>query len=147
MTETGPRDPLAAFDEEVVEAVARDRGVATERLRELLRRQQESVRELPGVDDIVYEWRRAFPRNPLVERRDEAYFLAVPDHVWPEFGDALSLSSAELAALRAVHARQFDASLGGTDGCGDGDGTGGEGTDESSDGDGIDGEPIVLTRP
>lgn len=110
------RDPLAAFDDDVVASVASDRDLSVERLRELLRRQQESVRSLPGVDDLVYEYRKAFARQPLAERHPDAYFLLVPARVWPEFASALSLSDPELAAVRAVHDRQFRAVVGDHDG-------------------------------
>ena len=120
------RDPLDAFEDTVIETVARERGLAVTDLRDLVRRQQESVRDLPGVDDIVYEWRKAFATDPLVERRRDSYFLAVPGHVWPEFASALSVSTEELNALRAVHDRQFRAELG----------------DEAGDSD-----AMVLSRP
>lgn len=120
------RDPLDAFDDSVFVAVAEEYDTSTETLRDLVRRQQELVRRLPGVDDIVYEWRKAFATDPLVERRSDSYFLAVPGHVWPEFASALSVSTAELNALRAVHDRQFRAELG----------------DEAGDAD-----AMVLTRP
>lgn len=120
------RDPLDAFEDTVIETVARERGLELSVLRELVRRQQQTVRNLPGVDDIVYEWRKAFATDPLVERRGDSYFLAVPNHVWPEFATALSVSTDELNALRAVHDRQFRAVLG----------------DEAGDND-----ALILTRP
>lgn len=120
------RDPLAAFDDAVVADVARKRDRSPAALRELAARQQESVRDLPGVDDLVYEYRKAFARSPVAERREAAYYLLVPGHVWPEFGAALSLSEAELAALRALHDRQFRAAVGDPDG---------------------DRDPLVLVRP
>jgi hypothetical protein len=107
------RDPLEAFDDQVFAAVAEENGVPTAALRDLVRRQQELVRRLPGVDDIVYEWRRGFPNDPVVERREEAYFLSVADTVWPEFVAALSLDEDEATLLRAVHRRQLAASVGG----------------------------------
>ncbi|EJN60091.1 hypothetical protein [Halogranum rubrum] len=106
------RDPLHAFDDAVIEAVARERDFEVQTLRDLVRKQQEVVRSLPGVDDIVYEWRKAFATDPLVERRPDAYFLSVPGHVWPEFASSLSASGEELNAVRAVHDRQFRAVLG-----------------------------------
>ena len=131
-----PRGPLAGFDDAVVGAVARDRDIDVSELRDLLRRQQRSVRDLPGVDDIVYEWRKAFAREPLLERREDAYLLAVPNHVWPEFAASLSLSDAELLALREVHERQVRTSLRVSEG--------GEGADGRA---GDDREGMVLTRP
>jgi hypothetical protein len=102
-----PRDPLAAFDDGVAGAVAAEFGLPPATLRALVRRHQETVRRLPGVEDVVYEWRRSLPVSPLVERRSGAYLLAVPGHVWPEFREEMALSDVEYDALRAVHARQF----------------------------------------
>ncbi|AUV81546.1 hypothetical protein C2R22_07655 [Salinigranum rubrum] len=107
------RDPLAPFDDRVFDAVAEEYDASTTTLRDLVRRQQELVRRLPGVDDIVYEWRRGFPNDPVVERREEAYYLSVADTVWPEFATALSLDDREATLLRAVHRRQLEASVGG----------------------------------
>ncbi|MFB6157383.1 MAG: hypothetical protein ABEJ34_06035 [Haloferacaceae archaeon] len=117
------RDPLAAFDGAVVAAVADD----DDRLRRLARRHQEAVRENPGVDDIVYEWRRAYPHQPLVGRTDGAYYLLVEPAAWREFGDALGLDDVERGLLTTLHARQFAAAVG-------------EPGDDRR-------EPLVLTRP
>ncbi|RDI70775.1 hypothetical protein [Halopelagius longus] len=123
------RDPLAVFDDDVVSRTAEETGVGADRIRSVARSHQQTVRDLPGVEDIVYEWRRSLPKNPLVERRTEAYFLAVDATVWGEYGDALSLSLEEFDALRALHANQLAATLG---------------SDAAPD----DGRlPLVLTRP
>lgn len=110
------RDPLAVFDDGVVEAVAGEVGLAATDLRELLRRHQRQMRELPGAENLVYEWRKTFPWDALVERREDAYLLAVSVSIWPEFGDALDFSEAELDAVKRVHADQLaadaDADLG-----------------------------------
>lgn len=103
---TDARPPLAAFDDESFETVATDNDIAADRLRALARRHQEGIRELPGVDDIVYEWRNHFHMDPLLARTAAAYVLALPDHIWEEFADRLELSAAELDALQAVHDRQ-----------------------------------------
>lgn len=100
-----PRDPLALFDEDVVAEVARAAGVDPRTLRDALRRHQEQMRDLPGVEDLVYEWRKTLPRDPLIERREDAYLLAVHPDVWPQFVDAVELTEDELDALRAVHTR------------------------------------------
>lgn len=117
------RDPLAAFDPEVLSATDTD----ADRLRTLARRHQETVRENPGVENLVYEWRRGYPSNSLVERTPAAYYLLVAERAWAEFGDALGLDDAERDLLRALHVRQFAAAVG----------------------DPADGEraPMVLTRP
>lgn len=104
--------PSEAFDPGVIESVAEETGLDADRLVDLLDRLQRVIRPGRTADDLVYEYRKAFARDPLVERRPDAYYLAVPGHVWPEFGDALDCSSAELRALRSVHDRQFHATLG-----------------------------------
>lgn len=119
------RAPLDAFDDDVVAAVAADRDLSAASLAALVERHQRLVRELPGVEDVVYEWRKTLPHDPLVERREAAYYLVVDPVVWTEYGDALDLDAAELAALRAVHDRQL------------------RNTVDSPAGDR---EPIVLTR-
>lgn len=124
------RAPLAAFDDEVVEAVASEEGVDADELAALVARHQESVRELPGVTDLVYEWRKYLPYDPLVARTDEAFHLVVLPAVWEEF-ERGGFSAAEVGLLRAVHDRQarLDAR--------------GRGDDESVYDDAA---PIVLTR-
>lgn len=101
------RDPLAAFDDDVVAAVAAERDLSAASLSELIERHQRLVRELPGVEDVVYEWRKTLPDDPLVERREAAYYLAVAPAVWAEYGEALDADAADLDALRAVHDRQL----------------------------------------
>lgn len=100
------RDPLAAFDDDVVDAVAATAGVDEDRVRTLARRHQEGVRDLPGIDDIVYEWRNQFHQDPLVYRTDAVYVLALRAHVWTEFGDRLDATDAELGALKTLHDEQ-----------------------------------------
>jgi len=99
-------DELDAFTEEVIAAVAADHGVDLDRLTELVRRHQSNVRDLPGVDDIVYEWRNQFHLDPMLARTDDAYYLALPAHVWDEFADDLDVVDDERAALVAVHDQQ-----------------------------------------
>lgn len=109
------RDPLAVFDEAVVAAVARESGLDAETLRGAIRRHQEQMRDLPGVEDLVYEWRKTLPQDPLLERREDAYLLVVHPNVWPQFVDALDLDDDELAALREVHARVLADNVGADD--------------------------------
>lgn len=106
------RNSLAVFDDDVVSRTAEETGVDADHLREVARNHQQTVRDLPGVEDIVYEWRRMLPKNPLLERRTEAYYLAVDATVWGEYGDALSLSAADFDALRTLHENQLVATLG-----------------------------------
>ncbi|PSQ30077.1 hypothetical protein BRD06_02165 [Halobacteriales archaeon QS_9_67_15] len=71
------RDELAAFEERVIDAVAADHAVEPGRLTELVRAHQANVRELPGVEDIVYEWRNYFHQDPLVGRTPTTDRLAL----------------------------------------------------------------------
>jgi hypothetical protein len=120
------RDPLAAFDPATVERVAAAHDLPADRLRDRLAAHQRSVRALPGVDDIVYEWRRSFPGDPVVERRPDAYLLVVAAPVWAEFADALDFDEATRDAVRAVHRETVAAVV---------------------EGSLPDGDPVVLTRP
>ena len=131
----GERDPLAPFDEARIRRVASEADLAVEAVREALRRHQEQMRELPGAENLVYEWRKLLPRDPLVERRADAYLLEVHPDVWPQFADALDLSGAALEAVKAVHARQVRA---GTEDAGD--------TDGVEPGRPADWEALVVTR-
>lgn len=99
-------DPLAPFDDGVVADAAAAAGIDAGTLETGLREHQESVRSYPGVDDLVYEWRRAMAYDPLVERAEVAYYLVVLEHVWDEFGARLEFDGELLAAVRAVHDRQ-----------------------------------------
>lgn len=103
---SSPRKPLAPFDDEVFASVAAETGVDESRLRDLARRHQEGVRDLPGVDDIVYEWRNQFHQDPLLHRKADIYVLALRAHVWEELGDQLDATETELTALRTLHERQ-----------------------------------------
>jgi hypothetical protein len=105
VTRPVPRDPLAAFDPEIVSAVAEVTEGDVEALWSLVRRHQEAVRDLPGVTDLVYEWRRTLDET-LVVRTEEAFCCAVRPVVWSEFAAALSLSAIERDRLEAVHDRQ-----------------------------------------
>jgi hypothetical protein len=100
------RDPLAAFDDEIIAATSADSDIGKNVLRAIASAHQNGVRDLPGVDDIVYEWRNQFHQDPIVHRTETVYVLAVQSHVWEEFGDALDISAAELDCLKALHDRQ-----------------------------------------
>jgi len=101
------RDELEVFDPDLFDEVAADHGVDPDRLRELARRHQSNVRDLPGVEDIVYEWRSQFHWDPLLTQTTAAYYLALPDHVWDEFADDLGVTDAERSALVALHDGQI----------------------------------------
>lgn len=100
------QDPLKPFDPALVAAVAIETGIDESRLRSLIVRHQEAVHDSPGVDDLVYEWRKYGAYDPLVERTNDAYHLALREPVWEEFVAALDLTATEREALLAVHARQ-----------------------------------------
>ena len=89
--------------------VAAETGLTEGELRALVGELNASVADYPGVSDLVFEYRRAFSHDPLVERAGGTYFLLVPPRVWPEFGAALDVDDRSLAALRAVHERAFSA--------------------------------------
>jgi hypothetical protein len=126
------RDALGVFDAGLVTDVAGDHDIDSDRLSTLARTHQSNVRDLPGVDDIVYEWRTQFHQDPLLARTNAAYYLALPDHVWDEFAEDIGASEAERAALVDLHGRQtrIDADEVGAD----------TARLETS-------EPVVLTRP
>ncbi|PSQ03816.1 hypothetical protein BRC95_08670 [Halobacteriales archaeon QS_5_68_33] len=126
------RDALDAFDAGLVTEVAGDRDIDPDRLATLARTHQSNVRDLPGVDDIVYEWRTQFHQDPLLARTTAAYYLALPGHVWDEFADDIGASDAERAALVALHGRQTRI---------DADGVGADTARLETS------EPVVLTRP
>lgn len=106
MTDT--RDPLAPFDDASIDAVAAEEDIDRDRLETIARSHQEGVRDLPGVEDIVYEWRTQFHQDPLLARTEAVYVLTLRDHVWTEFSDSLGLTDAEGRALRELHERVAD---------------------------------------
>lgn len=102
MTEEAPR----AFDRATVDRAADDHEVDPDRLTDLLAAHQRLVHETPGtggVTGVIYEWRRAFGRDPVLRRGETAFHLAVEPHVWREYATALDAGEGETAALRAVH--------------------------------------------
>lgn len=99
-----PAEQGSPFSDDVVAAVADERGVEADDLGALVARHQQSVRSLPGVDELVYEWRKQFD-GAVLERTEAAYYLSVPDWVWDEFGESLDASADATDALAAVHRR------------------------------------------
>lgn len=102
-----PAEPGSPFSDDVVAAVADERGVEADDLGALVDRHQRSVRSLPGVDELVYEWRKQFD-GAVLERTQAAYYLSVPDWVWSEFGESLDASADATDALAAVHSRTVE---------------------------------------
>lgn len=108
---TNAREDSGPFDADVLAEAAWAHGVEETQLAAAVVRHQESVAALPGVENLAYEWRRRY-ESALIERTTDAYYLAVPDHVWGEFGDALGLSDAMLDAVRDLHRRTVAARTG-----------------------------------
>jgi hypothetical protein len=100
------REPLSVFDDDVIATVAEQSVIDADRLRTISEAHQSAVRDLPGVDDIVYEWRNQFHLDPLVSRTEAVYVLAVREHVWQEFADNHGLTDAERDALVRLHDEQ-----------------------------------------
>jgi hypothetical protein len=107
-------DPLAAFEDDTIDAVAGETGIAPDVLRELIRRQQRLVREFPDmtVEALVHDWRKAVPDDPLVGTDATAYYLSVRPGVWSDVVGRLDLTADEREALRLVNAREFEEARG-----------------------------------
>jgi len=102
MTET---DLLSPFDDEVIRGVAGTNNVDEEQLRAALADHQRTMRDNPGVEDLVYEWRKRFD-EAVLHRTSETFFMAVRETVWQEYGTHLGLDEYLLAAVVAVHQEQ-----------------------------------------
>lgn len=76
-------------------------------LRAIVRRHQARMRELPGIEELAYEW-RSRQGATVLDRTASTYCLAVPATVWVEYGRDLDLDDVERRALRAVHERAAD---------------------------------------
>jgi len=96
---------LAPFDDEVIRAVAGTNSVDEEQLRSALADHQRTMRENPGVEDLVYEWRKRFD-DAVLHRTPETFFMAVRESVWAEYGAHLGIDDYLLAAVVAVHQEQ-----------------------------------------
>ena len=107
-------DPLAAFSDDAVNAIATERGVDRDAIQELIRRQQRLVRAFPDmtVEALVHDWRRTFPEDPLVGTDATAYYLSVRPAVWSDVVGRLDLTGEEREVLQAVNARQFETARG-----------------------------------
>lgn len=92
----------ALFDREHVETAAADHDLDPETVSTALANHQSSVEELPGVENIAYEWRKQYD-EPLIRRTQTAYYVAVPAQIWDEFADALELDDVTSAAVIEVH--------------------------------------------
>jgi hypothetical protein len=94
-----------SFEGDLVTAAAERHGLSESALRRLLARHQSTVRENPGTDSLVYEWRKYHPGDPLVARSESWYVCAVRPSVWAEFASMLDADDPDdaLDAVRAVH--------------------------------------------
>lgn len=102
MADTDPFDP---FDDDVIRAVADANDVAVEPLETAVADHQRTMRDSPGVEDLVYEWRRQY-EDPVLFRDASVFIVAVPPTVWEEYGAYLDLEDDVLRALAAVHQEQ-----------------------------------------
>ena len=96
---------LAPFDVAVIRTAAQDNDVEEPALREALADHQRTMRDNPGVEDLVYEWRKQYD-DPVLARTADVFVVAVPAAVWEEYGDYLDLERAVLEAVAAVHQEQ-----------------------------------------
>ncbi|KAA9397403.1 hypothetical protein Har1130_07355 [Haloarcula sp. CBA1130] len=96
---------LSPFDDEVLHGVAGTNGVDEEQLRSALADHQRTMRENPGVENLVYEWRKRFD-DAVLHRTSETFVMAVRETVWEEYGAYLGFDDYLLAAVVAVHQEQ-----------------------------------------
>lgn len=99
---TEQTDETDLFDEDLLARTAENHSLEGAELAEIATRHQAGVASLPGVENLAYEWRKQY-EDPLVQRTERAYYMRVPDWVWNEFADALSLDDESLAALVELH--------------------------------------------
>jgi len=96
-------DPLArVFGPVDVDDIATRHDVTADRLRTLVSSHQEGMAELPGVENLVYEWRSQFDLS-VRHQSDRCYVVDAPAWAWAEFATALDASEEEMAALQEVH--------------------------------------------
>jgi hypothetical protein len=100
------RDPLAVFDDDLLATVAAERDVSVADLRKLVGRHQRRTRDVPGVEERVYDWRSRWPFDPLEVRTDATYYPAIPPGVWEGFGEQMGLDDAAPALIATAHDRQ-----------------------------------------
>ena len=96
---------LAPFDLAVIRTTAQHNDIEESELRDALASHQRTMRENPGVEDLVYEWRKQY-EDPVLDRTPELFVLALPPTVWEEYGDYLDFRNETLAAVTAVHQEQ-----------------------------------------
>lgn len=104
-------EATGSFDDAILVATAADHDVDRGELAELVGRHQSAAATLPGIEDLVYEWRKQYD-DAVVERTPGWYYLCVPEWVWGEFADHLDAGERDLAALVEVHRRTVVARTG-----------------------------------
>ncbi|MFC7076515.1 hypothetical protein [Haloarcula halophila] len=98
-------DLLEPFHLAVIRSVANESDVPEPTLRDALEAHQQTMRDSPGVDELVYEWRKRFDA-PVLAQSDSVYIVAVHPGVWEEYGEHLDLEEDVLGAVAAVHQEQ-----------------------------------------
>ena len=96
---------LAPFDDAVLRQVAAANDTELEALESALASHQRTMRENPGVEDLVYEWRNQY-EDPVLLREPDVFIVGIPPTVWDEYGRYLDLEDDMLRALAAVHQEQ-----------------------------------------
>ncbi|MBX0303152.1 hypothetical protein [Haloarcula salinisoli] len=96
---------LAPFDLAVIRTTAQRNDVEEGVLRDALAAHQRTMRENPGVEDVVYEWRKQYD-DPVLVRTPDVFILALPPTVWEEYANYLEFEDGVLPAVAAVHAEQ-----------------------------------------
>ncbi|NHN49719.1 hypothetical protein G9464_19295 [Halostella sp. JP-L12] len=91
------------FDDDSVASAAASTDRSPEELRDLVERHQAGMRDNPGIDGLVYEWRKTLREDPLLFADGDAYYVALPRRIWRQFATAHGLSDEEFEALLAVH--------------------------------------------
>ena len=92
------------FEHDIIEAVAGEHALEPDELVGHLRDHQEQMAALPGVENLVYEWRKQFDATVLA-RTPSAYYVAAPPWIWEEFATHLDADEAAMAAIETVHER------------------------------------------
>ncbi len=101
-------DGVLAFDADLLERVVEGYPVSYGELTDALEQMQVTAERHIGVDGLVYDWRNAFPEDPVLKRSPEAYELVVEARVWREFGERCGFGDNILRAVIAVHASQVE---------------------------------------
>ncbi|MDS0258655.1 hypothetical protein NDI56_04415 [Haloarcula sp. S1CR25-12] len=96
---------LAPFDDDVFRQVAAANDIDFEALQNAVADHQRTMRENPGVEDLVYEWRKQYD-DPVLVRTPDLFVVAVTPTVWEEYGEYLDFEPDRLAAVSAVHQEQ-----------------------------------------